>query len=96
LRPPVEACFSVEGLESVEVAKLTPAKARERKVAILGDPNPQGLASSTSCATEGRVRDLADLPFAMIPTASALSVAAGARNHLMANRSLEFCFETQT
>ena len=31
---PVEACFTVKGLEYVEVAKLTPAKARERKVAI--------------------------------------------------------------
>jgi len=33
--------FTVEGLEYVEVAKLTPAKARERKVAIPGDPNPE-------------------------------------------------------
>ena len=39
--PPVEACFTVEALEFVEVTELTPAKARERKVAIPGDPNPE-------------------------------------------------------
>ena len=41
MRPPVEACFTVEGLKSVEVATLTPARARERNVAIPGDPNPE-------------------------------------------------------
>src|SRR5262249_27175417 len=39
--PPVEACFTVEALEFVEVTELTPAKARERNVAIPGDPNPE-------------------------------------------------------
>jgi hypothetical protein len=29
----VEACFTVKGVEYVEVAKLTPGKARERKIA---------------------------------------------------------------
>ena len=39
--PPVKAGFTVKGVEYVRVAKLTPAKARERKVALPGDPNPE-------------------------------------------------------
>ena len=77
------------------MAKLTPAKASALKVAFPGGPKPPENARSTPRAQlgAGRVRDLADLPFAMIPTTSALSVVAGARNHLPANRLLEFGFE---
>ncbi len=52
-----------------------------------GGPEPRG--------TEGRGRDLVDLPFAMIPTASALSVAAGVRNHSQASRAVQFHFQIQ-
>ena len=69
-------------VEYVEVAKLTPAKASAVKVAIPGDRTPriveQHILRNWGA---GRIRDLADLPLAMIPTTSALSVVAGARNH---------------
>jgi hypothetical protein len=75
----VEACFTVKGVEYVEVAKLTPAKASALKVAIPGDPNPEDCrAAHPAQLGAGRVRDLADLPLAVIPTTTAPSVVAGA------------------
>jgi len=82
LGPAVQACFTVKGVEYVEVAKLTPAKASALKVAIPGDPNPEDCrAAHPAQLGAGRVRDLADLPLAVIPTTTAPSVVAGARNY---------------
>ncbi len=78
---PVEACFTVEGLESVEVAMLTPARARERNVAIPGDPNPEDWRAAPPAHLRAGYVILSIYPSLMIPTASALSVAAGARKH---------------
>ncbi len=41
LGPAVEACFTVKGVEYVEVAKLTPTKASALKVAIPGTRTPR-------------------------------------------------------
>lgn len=73
----MEACFTVEGLEYVEVAKLTPAKGARTQSHHPGDPNPEDWRAA---------------PPTQLRAVYAIS-PSGARNHLPANASLVFRFE---